>query len=276
MSNPASIVFLLVFVLAALAPVDASQATGRALWRVDKVLRAATHLTRAQTHQVYAAHMALQQRSQWTLQRQLCTLNVREVAEVLATSLGAALETTPACSVDSRTASAPNCSCLNILDSGTGVHCLNSMRYVIKETERSKQVSIATANGVIKPTTMRDARIRVITTTAGAKNHLYLHAALILPHSQHNFISVGKLVAEQRVTMCVTPSDMPGYLTFQNSSHLSLANVGLPYSAMVCAARDDMVSAVHGAKGRPIQSQQTTAASGEAILSTAPRSVDVV
>lgn len=35
-----------------------------------------------------------------------------------------------------------------------GVHCLNGMLYVIKGTERPNQVSIATANGVIKSTTM--------------------------------------------------------------------------------------------------------------------------
>ena len=45
------------------------------------------------------------------------------------------------------------CKVLNLLDSGSGVHAVNSSKYAIPDTIHVNTIAIATANGVIVPPT---------------------------------------------------------------------------------------------------------------------------
>lgn len=192
-------VFVLLLVIAMLTTgATASKLPdSRTLQRLHNGVGMAARLVRARPIDVYMAQAASMSGVALGGDTLLDASNARE--------LMASIESSPACisAPISARAGSKRCTALNLLDSGAGVHCLNSRRYMISGTERANTTAIATANGVIVPPTMCDARIP-LRTIDGQQTSIRLDGALLLPHSHHkNLISLGKLAREQRVRVAV-------------------------------------------------------------------------
>ena len=176
----------------------------------------------------------------------------------LAQSIGAKTEAVPC-------APAPNdsmaefiklrqvCKTLNLADSGSGVHAVNSTKYAVPGSVRTNTTAIATANGVTVPPTKCTARVP-FRTLSGQRKWLTLDDCLILTDSEHNLVSLGRLALDQHIGTTIGAGARPSQLTFPDGSGASLLNVGVlvmpDANAKPCAAVTDDDSPTHGADGR--------------------------
>lgn len=136
--------FALLMVIATLAPgATASRLPdNRALSRLNRGVELATRFIRARPEDVYLAQSAIMR---GVALGGCNTLAARDALELVA-SIGVA----PAyeATTTSERAARKRCTALNLLDSGAGIDCLNSRRYMIPGTERVNTTAIATANVV--------------------------------------------------------------------------------------------------------------------------------
>ena len=130
-----------------------------------------------------------------------------ENAVSLGASLGIRPSVVPACPAPNSKDGAPegrlNAN-ITLLDSGSGVHAINSSRFCVPGTEERNTMGISTANGIVVPPTKCTARIPM-RTKSGKRTWLVLTGCLILGNSEYTLVSVGRLANEQQVTTTYGP-----------------------------------------------------------------------
>ena len=144
------------------------------------------------------------------------------------------------------------CTRLNLFDSGSGVHAVNSTQYAVPGTITRNTTAIATANGVVVPPTKCVARIP-FRDNNGSVQHLVLNDTLILTDREHNLISVGSLALDMGVATYIAPGNGSSRILFPDGVQACLLNVGvlvLPDDKTPACPVVDDTSPVHGAEGR--------------------------
>ena len=144
----------------------------------------------------------------------------------VARSLGVPLDDPVPVSLSAPSRASARANRLNLADSGAGIHGINSTHYAIPGTSEPNTTAIATANGVIVPPTKCTARIPVRTSSGRVRN-LILKGALLLPDSQHNLISLGRLALDSNVGTWIAPGEGISSLEFPDGASVPLANVGV-------------------------------------------------
>ena len=113
-------------------------------------------------------------------------------------------------------------SSLTLLDSGSGVHAINSTKYVQPGSVVVNTMGISTANGIVVPPTKCTARIPM-RTKSGKRILLWLTDCLILTNSEYTLVSVGRLANEMQLSTTYGPQG--SYISYPDGTVVPLASV---------------------------------------------------
>lgn len=106
---------------------------------------------------------------------------------------------------------------LVIGDTGAAIHVVTGPWAAVPGSVRPNTLAVKTANGSVVPPLKCDSLL-TLETNAGVKKTVLLEDALIMADCAHNLVSLGKLAAEQNISLTLGAGLDPSYLSLPSPS----------------------------------------------------------